>query len=532
MQFNSRRSSVLATNGMVATSQPLAAMAGLQMLMKGGNAVDGAVAAAAALNVVEPMSTGIGGDLFALVWDASDKSIRALNASGRAPAAASLEELRGQGHTYISSLSPYAVTVPGCVDGWDTLIAECGGMPLSEVLAPAIEYATTGYPVSPVIAAAFAAGLPKLTRFPSGSELLLDGRAPRMGEVIRLPELGRSLEAIAEGGRDAFYLGESARRIAAYVQERGGWLTKEDFASHTSTWDEPISTTYRDDVTCWECPPNGQGINALMALNIAEGFDLPGMGFQSTATYHHLIESMRLAFADGFRYVADPRRVDVPIDGMLSKERAKSRRDLISSDRAMASMGYDSSLGGSDTVYVTCVDGQGNGCSLINSLFHGFGTGLVAPGTGIALQNRGSNFFLEPDHPNALAPGKRPFHTIIPGMATRGGELWLSYGVMGGFHQAQGHLQVITSMVDFGLDPQSALDARRFNVNLDDTTTLEQDVPRKALEGLRSMGHRITPESGGAGVFFGGGQIIQRDAESGVLTGGSDPRKDGGAVGW
>ena len=531
MQLNSRRSPALTTQGMVATSQPLAAMAGLQMLMKGGNAVDGAVAAAAALNVVEPMSTGIGGDLFALVWNASDKSIRALNASGRAPAAANLEELHSQGYTYIPTLSPYAVTVPGCVDGWHTLIEECGAMSLSEVLAPAIQYAMTGYPVSPIIAAAFAAGLAKLTRYPSGSELLLDGRAPRTGEVLRLPELGRSLETVAEGGRDAFYLGESARRISAYVQERGGWLAEEDFASHVSTWDEPISTTYRD-VTCWECPPNGQGINALMALNIAEGFDLPGMGFQSVATYHHLIESMRLAFADGFRYVADPRRVGVPVGGMLSKERAEERRALISPDRAMAEAPYDSSLGGSDTVYVTCVDGQGNGCSLINSLFHGFGTGLVAPGTGIALQNRGSNFFLDPDHPNALAPGKRPFHTIIPGLATRGGELWLSYGVMGGFQQAQGHLQVMANMVDFGLDPQGALDARRFNVNLDGTTTLEQDVPQEVIDRLRAMGHRITPDSGGAGVLFGGGQIIQRDPESGVLTGGSDPRKDGCAVGW
>ena len=531
MRFDSRRSPVLATRGMVATSQPLAAMAGLQMLMTGGNAVDGAVAAAAALNVVEPMSTGIGGDLFALVWNAEDKSIRALNASGRAPAAADLEELRSQGHTHISSLSPHAVTVPGCVDGWHTLIEECGTMPLPQVLSPAIGYAMNGYPVSPIIASGFAAGLPKLTRFPSGNELLLEGRAPRVGEVQRLPELGRSLAAIAEGGRDAFYFGEPARRISAYVQERGGCMAEEDFANHQSTWDEPISTTYRD-VTCWECPPNGQGVNALMALNVAEGFDLAGMGFQSTATYHHLIESMRLAFADGFRYVADPRRVEVPTEAMLSKERAGRRRALISSNQAMAGVSFDISMGGSDTVYVTCVDARGNGCSLINSLFHGFGTGLVAPGTGIALQNRGSNFSLDPDHPNALAPGKRPFHTIIPGMVTRGGELWLSYGVMGGFHQAQGHLQVMANMVDFGLNPQEALDARRFNVNLDDTTTLEQDVPLEVIGGLRSMGHRITPESGAAGVFFGGGQIIQRDSESGVLTGGSDPRKDGCAVGW
>ena len=531
MLFNSRRSPVLSRRGMVSTSQPLAAMAGLRMLMQGGNAVDGAVAAAAALNVVEPGSTGIGGDLFALIWDAKTKRIRALNASGRAPRAASLNSLRSMGYTHIPSDSPFAVTVPGTVDGWQTLITGCGAMPLSEVLAPAIDYAENGYPVSPIIARGFAGAHSKLTRYPSGSELLLDGNAPRTGQVLRLPELGSSLRTIAEGGRDAFYHGPLAGKIAGYVQERGGWLAEKDFASHTSTWVEPISTQYRD-VTCWECPPNGQGINALMALNIAEGFDVRSMGYQSTGTYHHLIEAMRLAFADGFRYVADPCHAAVPVEEMLSKEHAEKRRGLISSDRAMEHAHYSPNLGGSDTVYVTCVDGEGNACSLINSLFNGFGTGLVAPGTGIALQNRGSNFSLDPGHPNALAPGKRPFHTIIPGLATREGELWLSYGVMGGFHQAQGHLQVIANMVDFGLDPQAALDARRFNVNLDGTTTLEQDVPSEVIAGLRAMGHRITPYSGAPGVLFGGGQIIQRDPETGVLTAGSDPRKDGCALGW
>ncbi len=531
MLFNSRRSPALARRGMVATSQPLAAVAGLQTLMKGGNAVDAAVCAAATLNVVEPASTGIGGDLFALVWDAKTKQVRALNASGRAPAAASVDELAAQGLTHIPDTSPYAVTVPGTVDGWQTLLDACGSTSLSEALAPAIRYAEEGYPVSPVIAAGFAAGLPKLTRFPSGKELLLNGEAPRTGQIMRAPELARSLRDVAEGGREAFYHGPLAQRISDYVQERGGWLTTQDFASHASTWDTPISARYRG-VTCWECPPNGQGINALMALNIAEGFDLNSMGFQTTATYHHLIESMRLAFADGFRWVNDPSHIPVPVERLLSKSHADERRSLISPHQAMTQATSDPIPAHSDTVYVTCIDGEGNACSLINSLFHGFGTGLVVPKTGIALHNRGSNFSMDPNHPNVLAPGKRPFHTIIPGLATRDGELWLSYGVMGGFQQAQGHLQVMVNMVDFGLDPQAALDARRFNVNLDETTSLEQDVPMEVIEGLRSLGHSITPDSGRPGLLFGGGQIIQRDPATGALTAGSDPRKDGCAVGW
>ena len=532
MQFNSRRSPVLSQNGMVSTSQPLAAMTGLRMLMNGGNAVDAAVAAAAVLNVVEPGSTGMGGDLFALVWDAGEKRVRALNASGRAPGAASIEELRNRGYSHIPSDSPYAVTVPGTVDGWHTLLSTCGSMPLAEVLAPAIDYAEKGYPVSPVIARDFAHALPKLTRHSSGQELLLDGQAPATGQVMRLPELAGSLRTVAEGGPEAFYRGPLAQKIHGYLQELGGWLTAEDFASHTSTWDEPISTSYRG-VTCWECPPNGQGVSALMALNIAEGYDLPSMGLQSTNTYHHLIESMRLAFADGLRYIADPRCAPVPLELLLSKTRAEKRRSLISPDHAMERASYDPHLTkDADTVYVTCVDGQGNACSLINSLFQSFGTGLVAPGTGIALQNRGALFCLDPEHPNALAPGQRPYHTIIPGLATREGELWLSFGVMGGFHQAQGHLQALVNMIDFGLDPQSALDARRFNVNLDDTTTLEQDAPPQLLRELRDRGHRLTPDSGGAGILFGGGQIVQRDPETRTLTAGSDPRKDGCAVGW
>ncbi len=312
----------------------------------------------------------------------------------------------------------------------------------------------------------------------------------------------------------------------------GGWMTEDDLAADEATWDEAISTDYRG-VTVWECPPNGQGIAALMALNIAEGFDLKAMGFQSVDTYHYLIEAMRLAFADAHRYVADPREAHVPIQGLLSKEYAARRRSLIASDRAMPKVMFGEVAAPSDTVYLTCVDGQGNACSFINSLFEGFGVGLVVPGTGIALQNRASLFSLDPDHPNALAPEKRPYQTIIPAMATRDGELWLSFGVMGGFQQPQGHLQVMVNMVDFGLEPQTALDALRFSVQPQgDSVSLEEGVPAATVEGLKARGHEVSVVGGYDRTRFGGGQIIQRDPDTGVLTGGSEPRKDGCAVGW
>ena len=534
MLFDSRRSTVLARRGMVAASQPLAAMAGLRMLMEGGNAVDGAVAAAAALGVVEPFYTGVGGDLFALVWMDGEKQVRALNASGRAPAAASLDALRSRGLDEVPYFSPYAVTVPGTVDGWDTLLRTYGSMPLSHVLAPAIGYAEDGYPVSEVIAWLWAAGIRQLSQLPSGAELMLDGQAPRHGQVVRLPELARTLRTIAEGGPEAFYKGGLADKIADFVQSQGGWLAAEDMAAHTSTWDEPISTDYRG-VTCWECPPNDQGLAALMALNIAEGFDIRGMGFQTADTYHHLIEAMRLAFADARRYIADPRMAQVPTGELLSKGYAEGRRSLIGRDKALTDVfPGDVSVGraGGDTVYVACVDGNGNACSLINSLYEIFGTGLVVPGTGIALQNRGALFSLDPAHPNALEPGKRPYHTIIPAMATRNGEFWLSFGVMGGFQQPQGHLQVLTNMIDFGLDPQAALNALRFSVQLGGGVALEEGLPQSAFRRLQEMGHRAFMVEGYGRYIFGGGQVVERDPDTGVLRGGSEPRKDGCAVGW
>ncbi len=522
---------MIARNGMIATSQPLAAVSGMKMLMNGGNAVDAAVAAAATLNVVEPMSTGIGGDLFALIWNAKEKSIKALNASGRAPGSASIQQLHALGYSSIPPESVYGITIPGTVSGWDTLCKTVGTMPLSELLKPAIEYGSKGYPVSPIVSRDWNHCINKLVQYSSGQEFLLNGKAPLPGQIISLPTLADTLSLIAEGGSEAFYRGPIATSITNHVQSLGGWLTTNDFTNHQITWDDPISTSYKG-LTCWECPPNSQGLNALMALNIAEGFDLVSSGLQTVETFHRLIESMRLAFYDGLHYISDPHRVKVPVKEMLSKRRASLRRSLISPTRAMMGLSHDLSLTDTDTVYVSAVDKDGNACSLINSLFQGFGSGIVVPETGIILQNRGTSFSLDSTHPNALEPGKRPFHTIIPGMVTQGEQLWLSYGVMGGFHQAQGHLQVLTNMIEFGMDPQKALDTRRFNVNLDDSVTLEQDVPSAVIDGLKKLGHNVTADSGRPGVFYGGGQIIQRNPDTGVLTAGSEPRKDGCAIGW
>jgi gamma-glutamyltranspeptidase/glutathione hydrolase len=530
MYFDSRRSTILATNGMVATSQPLAAVTGLRILMEGGNAVDAAIAAAAALNVVEPMSTGVGGDMFALVWDNKKKTVSALNGSGRAPAAANIDELTSKGLKAMPDTGVYSVATPGTVDGWQTLLDDCGSMPMSKVLAPAINYAENGFPVSEIIAFQWQQQLGKLSAFPSGNEMLPNGGTPQHGDFVKLPTLAATLRAIAEGGRDAFYKGAIAEKTSAFVQEHGGWLSTEDMAAHTSDWDEPISTTYRG-VTCWECPPNGQGIAALGALNIAEGFDIRGMGAQSADAYHHLIESMRLGFADAFQYVADPRKVDVPIKELTSKSFADSRRTLMNSSRAMTSVPYGQVFPGSDTVYISVVDSEGNACSFINSVFSNFGSGMVVPGTGIVLHNRASLFSLDPNHANHLAPGKRPFNTIIPGMTTIGDELHSSYGMMGAFMQPQGHLQLISNMVDHDMDPQKAINALRFMVG-NDNVILEEGLDPSVAQDLKSRGHNVGMINGYNRVSIGGAQMIQRDPETGVLCGGSEPRKDGCAVGY
>ena len=530
MFFDSRRSTVHASNGMIATSQPLAAIAGLKVLFDGGNAIDACVAAAAVLNVVEPESTGIGGDMFALVRMADTKTVDSLNGSGRSGSGASIDELKSKGLNKIPDIGPYSISVPGTVHGWETILNKYGTMELKDVLKPAIGYAINGFPVSDIISYQWRSQVDKLSEYPSGNEFLINGQGPSEGSLVKLPTLGKTLQAIAEGGSEAFYTGPIARKIAQFVQQHGGWVTENDLESHHSDWDQAISTDYRG-ITCWECPPAGQGIVALEAMNIAEGFDISSMGSQSIETYHHMIESVRLSFADASQYVADPRVSDVPTDKLLSKKYANSRRELIDSKKALSNVTYGDVLKDGDTVYISCVDKDGNACSFINSIFTNFGSGMVVPDTGIVLQNRGSLFELDSNHLNALAPNKRPFHTIIPAMATKGDDLFLCYGIMGGYMQPQAHLQIVSNMVDHGMDVQKAVNALRFMVS-PSGVFLEEGIDPLIVKSLKDMGHNIQLISGHARVGMGGAQVIKRDPESGVLSGGSEPRKDGCVVGW
>jgi gamma-glutamyltranspeptidase/glutathione hydrolase len=529
--FKSRRSMVVARGGMVAASNPLAAQAGLDILRRGGNAADAAIATAAMLNVTAPASTGAGGDCFALYYDASPRRVTALNGSGRAPSALTLANLCALGWTAIPARSAQAVTVPGAVRGWEDLLARHGRMTLADVLPAAISYARDGFPVSPVFGASWGnpAIVDLLRQCPYAGDYLPSGRAPQVGEIVRLPDLARTLQAVADGGADAFYNGSIADAIAATVQEYGGVMTPADLRDHRSTWHDPIQTDYRGVTVC-ECPPSGQGLAALQALNIAEGWSLGDMAWDDPARLHLMIEAVRLAFADAGRYIADAGRADVPVSALLDKGYAAQRRRLISPDRALTGIGHGDLSAGSDTVYLSVVDGEGNACSFINSLYMGFGSGIVAKGTGVFLQNRGANFRLDPAHPNALEPGKRPYHTIIPGMALRDGALWASFGVMGGFMQPQGHFQVINAMVDDDLNPQEALDRPRFYLEEGDPNgviALEDGIPVAAMAQLAQLGHTVRPVAGRQRGLFGSGQIIRRDADSGVLFGGSDPRKDG-----
>ncbi len=527
--FPSRRSPILARGGMVATSQPLAAMAGLRALMEGGNAVDAAVTTAAMLNVVEPMSTGVGGDCFALIFDANIGQVSALNGSGRAPASFTFAEAQRLGLEEIPLAGALPVTVPGTVSGWGALLDEYGTMSLGDCLAPAIATAEDGFPVSDRISAVWQEAERKLSQDPEAARIYLP--VPRPGDLHRQPDLAQTLRRIAEGGCEAFYLGALAESIARCVQEHGGYLTTDDLAAHRATWEMPIWTTYRD-IEVWEHPPNGQGLAALLALNVVEAYDLGGMDYFDPDRWHLMIEAMRLGMVDAGRYVADLEACDVPAPALLSKRYTAQRRSLIKSREALE-IAAPGQIGHQDTVYLTVVDGQGHAVSFINSLYHSFGAGLVVPGTGICLQNRGACFTLEESHPNVLGGGKRPYHTIIPAMAMRDGRLWLSFGVMGGFMQPQGHLQVMVNMVDHGLDVQAALDALRFRVDErgGPQVSIEEGVPVETCKALATMGHDVRTEpafwSG-----FGGGQIIAVHPETGVLEGGSDPRKDGCAVGF
>ena len=536
LPFNSRRSPVYGRNGIVATSQPLATSAGLEILAKGGNAADAAVAAGAALNVTEPTSTGIGGDMFALFYSADTKRVTALNGSGRAPAALTLARLKKD--SFSTELPPFhvhTVTVPGACAGWFDLIKNHGTLSMEEILAPAIRLAQEGFPVGPITSNAWVHGTEgQLKSASNGVELTIDGRAPQPGEIFHNPGLARTFKAIAREGASAFYQGEIAEAIVGVVKEAGGCMSADDLALHVSTWEEPISVTYRG-FRVYECPPNGQGITALIALNILEGFDLRGHPSLSTERIHLLIEALQLAFADTRWYVADPAFSNVPVDELLSKEYAYERRKLIHRRRARVDPRRGTPVSSSDTVYLSVVDKFGNACSFINSNYWGFGTGIVPKGWGFTLQNRGHNFSLDPAHPNALAPRKRPYHTIIPAMVTceSDNSLYASYGVMGGFMQPQGHVQVLTALVDDGLDPQSALDLPRFCIDVEESggrVALEEGVPHETFSDLERMGHPVYSVSGYERSLFGRGQVILRDLVTGILTAGSDPRADGCAM--
>ena len=521
------RSPVLARNGMVATSQPLASAAGLRVLRDGGNAVDAAVAAAAVLNVVEPMMCGIGGDLFALYYEAATGDLHGLNATGRAGSRASAEELRGRGLERMPGSGPLVVTVPGALDGWEELVSRFGTRPLGGLLAPAIAYAEDGFPVSEIIAAQWKSAEAKLRRHPAASaNYLVDGeRAPAHGEVFRSPDLARTFRRIAEEGPEVFYRGEIADRIHDFLEAEGGFVTREDLAAHDSEWVEPISATFRG-VEVFQVPPNSQGFVALEMLNLLEGFDLAALGHNSAAYLHRLIEAKKLAFADRDAYLADPEHMRAPLETLLSKEYAEARRGEISGDRAAREVAPGLTDDG-DTIYLTVVDEDRNAISLIYSLFGSFGSGLVVPGTGIALQNRGTGYSLEPGHPNELAPGKRALHTNMPGMAFRDGRPWITYGVMGGDMQPQGHTQVLLNRIEFGMHVQKAGEMPRFRHGADGVG-LESGIGSDTRQALLRMGHGVKTRFGA----YGGYQAIEIDWENGVLLGGSDPRKDGAAVGY
>ncbi|GAX90075.1 gamma-glutamyltransferase [Effusibacillus lacus] len=526
--YSSHRTTVYAKNGMVATSQPLAAQAGLEILRKGGNAIDAAIATAAALTVVEPASNGIGGDAFALVW--TKGKLHGLNSSGPAPKSISIEALKKAGVEEIPKYGLIPVTVPGAPAAWAELSAKFGKLPLTEVLRPAIEYAENGYPLTPVLGQNWARAYKTYSKHLKGDEFkgwfdtfTPEGKVPQIGEVWRSPDHARTLQSIAETKAESFYRGELAEKIDQFFKKFGGYLTAQDLAAYKPEWVNPISANYRGyDV--WEIPPNGHGLVALMALNILKGFDFPER--DTVDTYHKQIEAIKLAFADGKKYITDPRKMSVRVEDLLSDAYAEERRRLIGKEALQPETG-EPPRGG--TVYLCTADGEGNMVSFIQSNYMGFGSGLVVPDTGIALHNRGHNFTLDETHDNRLEPGKKPYHTIIPGFLTKDGKPVGPFGVMGGFMQPQGHVQVVMNTVDFHLNPQAALDAPRWQWMQGKTVQIEQTTPAHIVESLARLGHDVQWAVGSGG--FGRGQIIWRQ-ENGVLVGGTEPRTDGQVAAW
>jgi len=528
------RSVVRSSHGMVATSQPLASQAGLDVLRRGGNAVDAAIAIAAVLNVTEPHMTGIGGDAFAMIYSAKTRKLEGLNASGRAPRALNLEYFTSRKMTEMPMTGMEPITVPGAFDGWVTLLDKHGTMKLADLLAPAIDYADSGFPVMEKTAADWAPEVPKLKlTAAAASTYLVDGRAPQPGAMFVQQNLARSFRTLARGGRDAFYRGEIAKAIVDYCRKNGGFLSMDDFASHKSEWVEPISTTYRG-YTLHELPPNGQGLTALLLLNILEGIDLKSMRTDPGLYHHTLIEATKIAFADRNRYIADPAFAKVPLQELLSKKYAASRRALLDSRNAIDPPAYGDPRMGSDTTYFTVVDKDRLAVSFINSLFLAFGSGIVAGETGIVLHNRGSGFSLVPGHPNRIEPGKRPFSTLIPAMLFQDGRLLMSFGVMGGDVQAQGHVQVLVNLIDRGMNLQQAIDAPRVRYISGRGVMMDDELTAPVIADLVARGHvRAMPQAGMTHrALMGGGQAIMIDPATGSLLGASDSRKDGLALGY
>ena len=532
------RSEVIAQNGMAATSQPLATQVALDILKKGGNAIDAAIAANAVLGLVEPTGCGIGGDLFAIIWSADKEKLYGLNASGRSPRSLKLDYFKNNGYEFIPSTGPLPVSVPGCVDGWFEMHEMFGKLPIRDILQPAINYARDGFPVTEVIAYYLDLGTQALKDFPNIKETYMPGgKSPAKGEIFRNPKLAVTLDKIAKGGRNEFYRGSIAKAIAAFMKSQGGFLTYEDLARHSSEWIEPVNSSYRG-YEIWELPPNGQGIATLQILNILEGFDLAKMGFGSAEYIHLFTEAKKLAFEDRAKFYADPRFSAIPVAQLISKKYAAERRKLINPEKA-GNIYDPGKIEAGNTIYLTVADKYGNMVSLIQSNYRGMGSGMCPTGLGFVLQDRGEMFTLDEGHANAYAPGKRPFHTIIPGFITKNGKPWISFGVMGGDMQPQGHAQIVINLIDFKMNLQEAGDAPRIyhtgsseptgeQINNGGILYLESEFRWEVIQKLLSMGHRVQWNLGG----YGGYQAIMWDDKNKVWYGASESRKDGQAAGY
>ncbi|WP_321279419.1 gamma-glutamyltransferase [Marinifilum fragile] len=532
------RSEVIAQNGMACTSQPLATQVALDILKSGGNAVDAAIAANATLGLMEPTGCGIGGDIFVILWDAKTKKLYGLNGSGRSPKSLTLEYLQQNTNGKIPAYGPLPVSVPGCVDGWFTIHEKFGKMDMKEILQPAIRYARDGFPVSELIAYYMNLSAQRLKKYPGFAETYMsNGKMPQKGEVFRNPYLANTYEIIANGGRDAFYKGDIAKTIAEYIKKQGGFLSYEDLASHQSEWVDPISINYRG-YSIWELPPNGQGTAALQILNILKYYDIAGMGFGSTDYLHTFIEAKKLAFEDRAKYYTDPDFSNIPIKELISNEYAEERKALIDPNKAAREYPAGE-LEQGNTIYLTVADKEGNMVSLIQSNYRGMGSGMTPDKLGFVLQDRGELFSLDAGHANIYAPGKRPFHTIIPAFITKDEKPYISFGLMGGAMQPQGHAQIVVNLIDFGMNLQEAGDAPRIRHEGSSQPTgtkmkdggwvnLESGIPYQNIRELMQKGHSIKYSIGG----FGGYQAIMFDEKNGVYYGASESRKDGQAAGY